>query len=98
MPADRESLFKQPTLPSFPRPDRGRVIEQPVPFLLPGEPGEPGMERVVGWQEGFLAMEDGRVCAVRIVVAIELATAERQLDAAEQGRMRVGLQVGMNQI
>jgi hypothetical protein len=43
-------------------------------------------------------MEDGRVRAVRIVVAVELAAAERQLDAAEQGRMRVGLELGINQV
>src|SRR5690242_19331713 len=43
-------------------------------------------------------MEDGRVRALRIVVAVELAGAERQLDAAEQGRMRVGLELGINQV
>jgi hypothetical protein len=53
------------------------------------------MERVVAWQEGLLAMEDGRVRTIRIVVAIELARAERQLDAAEQGRMRVGVEAGV---
>jgi hypothetical protein len=98
MPADRESLFVEATLPSLPGSDRRGVIEQPVLLLLLGEPGEPGMERVVGRQERLLAMEDGRVRAVRIVVAVELARAERQLDAAEQGRMRVGLEVGINQV
>jgi hypothetical protein len=96
MPADRESLFVETTLPSLPGPDRGGLIEQAVLLLLLGEPGEAGMERVVGWQERLLPMQDGWVRAVRIVVAIELARAERQLDAAEQGRMRVGLELGIN--
>src|SRR4051794_28434613 len=98
MPAEAESPFSQPPLPSFPGPGRGGVIEQPVLFLLLGEPGEPGMERVVGWQERLLAMEDRRVRALHIVVAIELARAERQLDAAKQGRMRVGLEIGINEV
>ena len=71
MPAKRKPPFLQPALPSFRGSDRRRVIEQPVLFLLLGQPGEPGMERVVGWQERLLAMEDGRVRALRIVVAIE---------------------------
>jgi hypothetical protein len=52
VPADHESLFVETALPSLPGPDRGGVIEQPVLFLLLGQPGEPGMERVVGWQDG----------------------------------------------
>ena len=55
--------------------------------LLLAQPGEPGVERVLGWQEGLLAMEDGRVRAVRIVVAVKLAGAERQLDDADSVRM-----------
>jgi hypothetical protein len=44
-------------LPSFLGSDRRGVIEQHVLFLLLGQPGEPGVERVVGWQEGLLTEE-----------------------------------------
>jgi hypothetical protein len=98
VPADHESSFVEAALPSLRGSDRRRVVKQPASLLLLGEPGEPGMERVVGWQECLLAMKDGRVRAVRVVIAIELARAKRQLDAAEQGRMRVRLEVGINQI
>src|SRR4051812_22557748 len=64
MPAKHESPFLQSAQPSFRGSDRGGVIEQPVFLLLLGEPREPGMERVVGWQERLLAMEDRRVRAL----------------------------------
>jgi hypothetical protein len=98
MPAERKPPLLQPPLPSLSRADRRGVIEQPVFLLLLGQPGEPGVERVAGWQERLLAMEDGRVGAVGIVIAVELAGAERQLDAAKQGRMRVGRELGINEV
>jgi hypothetical protein len=98
MPADHESPLVEATLPPFPRADGRRLVEQPVFFLLLRQPGKPGIKRVVGRQKGLLAMEDGGVGAVRIVVAVELACAERQLDASAQGRMRVGGELGINQV
>ena len=38
------------------------------------------------------------VCALCVVEAVELPRAERELDAAEQGRVRVGLEVGIDQL
>ena len=75
MPAKRKPPFLQPALPSFRGSDRRGVIEQPVLLLLPGEPGESGMHGVVGWQKRLLAMQDGRVRAVRLVVAVKLTRA-----------------------
>ena len=51
-----------------------------------------------GWEERFLAVEDGGIGARRVVVAVELPRPERELDAAEQGRVRVGLEVGIDQV
>jgi hypothetical protein len=48
--------------------------------------------------ERLLAMQDRRVCAGGVIEAIDLASAERQLDAAPQGRMRVGLEIGVGQV
>ena len=39
------------------RADRRRLVEQPVFFLLPGQPGEFGHELVPGRKERFLAVE-----------------------------------------
>ena len=79
MPAKRKPRFFQPTLPSFRGSDRRGVIEQPLLLFVPGQLGEPGMERVVGWQEGLLAMEDGRVGAARIVDRLGIPRAEQQV-------------------
>ena len=54
--------------------------------------GWPGGRNVsLRWRTGGLAL-------VRVVVAVELAGPERELDAAEQGRVRVGLEVGIDQV
>src|SRR4051794_31473735 len=50
VPAKRESPFLQPPLPSLPRADGRGLNEQSVLLLLLRQPGELGMERVVGWQ------------------------------------------------
>ena len=38
-----------------------RVVEQAVPLFLPRQPGEAGVQRVVGDEEGFLAVQHRRV-------------------------------------
>jgi hypothetical protein len=43
-------------------------------------------------------MQDRRVCADGVIKAVDLAGAERQLDAAQQGRVRVGLKIGINEV
>src|SRR5208282_5021244 len=98
VPANRESSLRQPPFPSLARADRRRLVEQPVLFLLLGQPGEFGHQRVPGWEERFLAVEDGGIGARRVVEAVELPRPERELDAAQQGRVRVGLEVGIDQV
>lgn len=98
MPANHESPFRQPPLPPLARADRRRLVEQPVFLFLLGQPGEFGHELVPGVKERFLAVEDGGIGARRVVVAVELPRPERELDAAEQGRVRVGLEVGIDQV
>ena len=67
-------------------------------LLLRRQPGEAVVQRVVGQQEGFLAMQHRRVGAVRVVVAIDLPAAQVQPDAAEQRRMRIVVEGGVDQI
>ena len=78
--------------------DGAGVIEQAVLFFLGGEAGEFRVEGVVGEEETLLAVEDGRVGTAGVVVAVDLPGAEVELDATEQGRVRVGIEVGINQI
>src|SRR5437667_8980731 len=84
-----ESLYPQARLPPGPGSDAGRVGEQAVLLLLPGQPGELPVQRVVGGEERLLAVQDGRVGTPAVVVAVQLARAQRQPDAAQQGGMRV---------
>ena len=56
------------------------------------------MQRVIARQERLLAMQDRRVCAGGVVEAVDLAAAERRLDAAQQGRVRVGLKIRIDQV
>jgi hypothetical protein len=56
------------------------------------------VQRVIARQERLLAMQDRRVSACGIVKAIDLASAQRELDAVPQGRVRVGLEVGINEV
>jgi len=97
MPPQAKPGGAQPRLPAFPRTDRRRVIEQPVILFLCREPRESAMKRMVGRQECLLAVQDGRVGGAGIVEALDLAGAERELDAAGACRVRVGLEVGMGQ-
>ncbi len=98
MPPNREPALRQPLLPALARADRRRLVEQTVFFLLLGQPGEFGHELVPGRKERFLAGEDGGIGARRVVVAVELPRPERELDAAEQARMRVGVEIGIDQV
>jgi hypothetical protein len=66
-------------------------------FFLLGQLGEFGVEWVLGCEHGFLAVEDRRVGARLVFEAIDLAGAERELDAAEQGGVGVGFEVRVGQ-
>jgi hypothetical protein len=43
-------------------------------------------------------MHDRRVCAGGVIEAVDLAAAERKLDASQQGRVWVGLEIGVNEV
>jgi hypothetical protein len=98
VPTKCEASLAQPRLPTFPRADRRRVIQQTVLLLLLRQPGELGVQGVIVCQERLLPMQDRRVGAGGIIEAVDLASAERKLHAAEEGRVRVGLEIGINEV
>ena len=98
MSSQHKAPLGEAGLPAVLRPDRRRVVEQTVFFLLLSQPGELGMEWMVGRQESLLAMEDRRIRAGGVVEAVDLAGAERKLDAAVESRVRVGLEIGINEL
>jgi hypothetical protein len=58
MAAQHKACGAQPGLPAVFRPDRRRVVEQAVFFLLLGQPSELGVKGMIGRQKRLLAMED----------------------------------------
>jgi hypothetical protein len=84
--------------PAFIGPDPCRIVEQAVLFLLLGQPGELGVEGMIDSEECLLAMENRRIRAGRVFEAVNLADAERELDAALERRMRVGLEIGIDEV
>jgi hypothetical protein len=58
MAAQHEARRVQPGLPAVFRPDRRRVVEQTVFFLLLAQPGELGVKGMIGPKERLLAMQD----------------------------------------
>ncbi len=76
------------------------VAVRPATRLSPPAPSAARTSpwRVVGPEERLLAVQDRRVIARRVVGALELAGPQVQLDAPEQGRVRVGLEVGVDQV
>jgi hypothetical protein len=84
--------------PPGPRADRRRLVQKPGALLLAGEPLELRSERVLGPQEGLLAVQDRRVLAPGVIEALDGAGPQVQLDAPQQGRVRVGLEVGVDEI
>jgi hypothetical protein len=98
MPAEFVAPLAQPVGPAGPRADRGGVVEQPGPLLLPGQPLELRPSWVVGEQECLLAVQDRRVRARRIIGALDLAGAEIELDASDERRVRVGDEVGIDEV
>ena len=67
-------------------------------FLLLSQPGKLGIERMIVRQERLLAMQDRRIRARVKFEAIDLSGAQRQFDAAEQSRIRVGLELGIDEV
>ena len=81
MAAEGEAAVGEAAVPAVAGAEGRGVVEQAVPLFLGGEAGELRRQRVARGQEGLLAVEDG-VCRMGLVVAVELAGAERRLDAA----------------
>jgi hypothetical protein len=67
-------------------------------LILLGQPGELGVERMIGREECLLATEDRRISAGGVIEAVALAGAELELDAALERRVRVGLEIGINDV
>ena len=98
MSADCVTHRAQAVGPARARADRRRLVQQPGPLLLAGEPLELRSEGMVGRQEGLLAVQDRRVLAPCVVDALDLAGLQVELDAPQQCRVRVGLEVGVDEI
>ncbi len=98
MPAEGEPTLGQPALPAVAGADGGGVVEQAVAFFMAGEARELGRERMMRREERFLAVEYRWVGALGVVEAIDLPRPERELDAPQQGRVRVGLEIGIDQV
>ncbi len=98
MSAQRKPGSVEPGLPAVACADRRRVIEQTLLLFLSRQPGESGMKRMVGRQECLCAVQDGRGGGTGVVEALNLASAERELDAAYECRVWVGLEVGIDQV
>src|SRR5438552_493682 len=56
------------------------------------------MQTMSGMKEGFLAVQDRRVGAFGVVVAVQRARAQRESNAALQGGVRVRIEVGIGEI
>jgi hypothetical protein len=67
-------------------------------FLLLGQPGEFGVEGMIGRQKRVFAMQDRRVRTHRVIEAVNLAGAERELDDALECRVRVGVEIGEREV
>jgi hypothetical protein len=53
---------------------------------------------MIGRQERLFAVQDRRVGTGGVIEAIDLARSERELDVAQQSRVRVGLEVWINEV
>jgi len=98
MTAERKARVAQPGIPAFSRADCRRVVEQSVFFLLLAQARELRVERVIARHERFLAVEDRRVRAGGVFQAVDLAGAKRELDAPQEGRVGIGLEVRIDEI
>jgi hypothetical protein len=98
MPAEGVAPLAQPLGSSGPGSDRRGPLQQPGLLLLGGQPLELRPPRVVGQQERLLAVQHRRVGARRILATLDRAGPQVELDAAQQGRVRVGVEVGIGQV
>ncbi len=83
MAAEREARGAQRGLPAFPHTDHRRAVKQPMFFLLLAQAGKLGVQRVITRHERLLAVEDQWLGAGGVFQAVDLAAAQRELDASE---------------
>ncbi len=74
------------------------VVEEAVFLLLLGQSHKLRVEWVIGCEEGLLTVKNWRVGAGLVFEAVDLAGAERELDAAEQSGVGVGFEVGVGEV
>jgi hypothetical protein len=98
MPRQPEPPFLQPGLPAGAGTDRRRIVEQAVLLFLLCEAGEFGEQRMCRGQERFFAVQHGRVFARTIIVIVDFVLAHVQFDARRQGRVGIGLEIGIGQV
>jgi len=77
--------------------DARGVFEQPGGFFLAGEFGEFGVEWVSGRDEGFLAVEDGWVGALAVIVAADFSGDEVDDDGFGEGWVGEFFEVGIGE-
>ncbi|MBN8461054.1 MAG: hypothetical protein J0M04_24760 [Verrucomicrobia bacterium] len=93
MSFEGELFLREEFLPVQSESDAGGVLKEPDRLLLSGEFGELAIERMIGRDEGFLAMQDRRIGTGSVIVAAGLAGHKINDDRLRQGRMRVGLEI-----
>ena len=98
MPGQAPACFGEAGLPAGAGADRGRVVEEPVPLFLAGEAGEFGNEGMGRREERFLAVQDGRVVALAVVVKVDLPRSHVEFHAGRQGRVGIGFEVGISEV
>ncbi len=69
-----------------------------MPNFLLGQSSESGVRGMSRCQEGFLAMQDGRVFAGSVIVKVDLPRPHIQFHAGRKGRMRIGLKLRIGEV
>ncbi len=89
MAFEAKSFFGESSFPIQPEANAGGVVQQAGIFFLSGQFGEFCIQRMTGRQESFLAVKDGRIGSLAIVVASDLAGDE--IDEHRLMECRVGM-------
>jgi hypothetical protein len=98
MPTQCVAHQAQAFRPPVSRSDRRSLVQQPGALLLARQPLELRPQGVVGQEESLLAVEDRRIRARGVIAALDLAGAEIELDAPQQGRVGIDLEVGVDEV
>jgi hypothetical protein len=69
-----------------------------VALFLLGQPAEFAVEWVLRMEKRFLAVQNLGIGGGGEVETVQLPCAQRQPDGAQQGRMRIGLEVGVDEV